>query len=205
MILKRIKFAKQRRKRICWIRKIRNSCSQILLNIGVLEIFANFTGKCLCWSLVFNKDAGLQLYYKRLQHRCFPVKFVKLFRIPFFTEHLRWLLLENLFRSSRERRIHITGEIYAVIWQSLLLLLFNNRHATIREAWVRKKINITASEVSTLELGGLGGALDPPSPILSSSGSREEPWWGSRRWSPRKISCFWSLRYPRLSDFKSKI
>ena len=49
-ILKRIKFAKQRRKRICWIRKIRSSC------------FTNFTGKYLCWSLCFNKFAGLQLY-----------------------------------------------------------------------------------------------------------------------------------------------
>ena len=62
LILKRIKFAKQRRRRICWIRKIRSSRSQILLNVGVLENFANFTGKYLCWSLFFNKVAGLQLY-----------------------------------------------------------------------------------------------------------------------------------------------
>ena len=94
--------------------------------MGVLENFANFTGKYLCWSLFFNKVAGLQLYYKRLQHRCFPVKFVKFLRTPFFTEHVRWLLLENLFISSIERRLHITGEIYAVIWQRLLLLLVKN-------------------------------------------------------------------------------
>ena len=30
---------------------------------------------------------------KRLRHRCFPVKFAKLLRTTFFTEHLRWLLL----------------------------------------------------------------------------------------------------------------
>ena len=36
-------------------------------------------------------------------------------RTPFFTEHLRCLLLENLLRSSRERRLHITGKIYAVV------------------------------------------------------------------------------------------
>ena len=30
---------------------------------------------------------------KRLQHRCFPLKFAKLLRTPFLTEHLRWLLL----------------------------------------------------------------------------------------------------------------
>ena len=29
---------------------------------------------------------------RRLQHRCFPVKFAKLLRTAFFTEHLQWLL-----------------------------------------------------------------------------------------------------------------
>ena len=98
----------------------------LLLDIGVLENVENFTGKYLCWNLFFNKVAGFQLYYKRPQHRCFPVKFGKFSRTPFFTEHLPWLLLENLFRSSIERRLHITGEIYAVIWQRLLLLLIKN-------------------------------------------------------------------------------
>ena len=28
-----------------------------------------------------------------LFHRCFPVKFTKFFRTPFFTEHLQWPLL----------------------------------------------------------------------------------------------------------------
>ena len=32
---------------------------------------------------------------KRLQHRCFSVKFAKFLRIPFFTEHLWWLLLDE--------------------------------------------------------------------------------------------------------------
>ena len=31
---------------------------------------------------------------RRLQHRCFLVKFAKFLRTPFFTEHLRWLLLK---------------------------------------------------------------------------------------------------------------
>ena len=31
---------------------------------------------------------------KRLQRMRFPVKFPKFLRAPFFTEHLRWLLLE---------------------------------------------------------------------------------------------------------------
>ena len=33
------------------------------------------------------------LLKKGLQHRCFPVKFAKFLRKAFFTEHLRWLLL----------------------------------------------------------------------------------------------------------------
>ena len=46
---------------------------------------------------LFNKYAGLKacnFVEKRLQHRCFPVKFAKFLRTPFFTEHIRWLLLE---------------------------------------------------------------------------------------------------------------
>ena len=33
------------------------------------------------------------LFKKRLWHRCFPVNFPRFLRAPFFTEHLRWLLL----------------------------------------------------------------------------------------------------------------
>ena len=45
---------------------------------GVLKNFAIFTGRT---------------YKFTIQHRHFPVKFAKLLRKPFFTEHLRWLLL----------------------------------------------------------------------------------------------------------------
>ena len=51
---------------------------------AVLKNFAKFTEKQLCWSLFLNKIAGL-----RLQHRRFPVNFVKFLRTPLFTEHLR--------------------------------------------------------------------------------------------------------------------
>ena len=46
--------------------------------------------------LSFNKVAGLRpasLLKKRLWHMCFPVNFVKFLRIPFFIEHIQWLLL----------------------------------------------------------------------------------------------------------------
>ena len=65
-----------------------------MFKINVLINFANFTGKLLCLSLLLIK---LQFFLacnfikKRLQHRLFPAKFLK---IPFFTEHLRWLFFE---------------------------------------------------------------------------------------------------------------
>ena len=69
----------------------RSSRLQIFLKIGILKNFANVTGKDLRWSL-FSKNLhaeGLQLHKKRLQHRCFPVKFAKFLRTPFLTEHLQ--------------------------------------------------------------------------------------------------------------------
>ena len=73
----------------------RSSRLQIFLKIGILKNFANVTGKELRWSLFsINLQAeGLQLHKKRLQHRCFPVKFAKFLRATFHIEHLQWLLL----------------------------------------------------------------------------------------------------------------
>ena len=53
---------------------------------GVLKIFLKFTGKHLHHCLFLNKVAGLWRW-------CFPVNFTKFLRLPFFIEHLRWLLL----------------------------------------------------------------------------------------------------------------
>ena len=72
--------------------------SQMFLRIIVLKSFSNYTGKHLCQSL-FNKVAGTQncnFIKKRLQHRCFSVKFAQLLRKPFLTEHLYWLRLGDL-------------------------------------------------------------------------------------------------------------
>ena len=75
----------------------RSSPSQMFLKIGVLKNFGNFTAKHLCWSLFlilfFSGLTPATLLKKRLQHRCFPVKFLKILKTPFFTEHLRWLPL----------------------------------------------------------------------------------------------------------------
>ena len=58
---------------------------------GALKKFTNFTGKHPRWSLFL-----INIIEKRLKHRCFPVKFAKYLRTPFFTEHLQWLLLQRL-------------------------------------------------------------------------------------------------------------
>ena len=62
-------------------------------NTVVLKNFANFTGKHLCWSLQQKK---------RLQHRCFPVKFL---RAPILKNICEWLLLNlsGILRSSMKR------------------------------------------------------------------------------------------------------
>ena len=67
----------------CSSKQVFSKSSQILQEKLVLE--PNFTkvAGLLCCNVVKN----------RLQHRCFPVKFAKFLRTPFFTEHLQWLLL----------------------------------------------------------------------------------------------------------------
>ena len=66
---------------------IRSSRPELFYKKGVLRNFARFTGKHLCWSLFFNKVAGLKpptLLKKRLWHRCFPVNFAKFLRTPLY-------------------------------------------------------------------------------------------------------------------------
>ena len=83
--------------------KYKSSRSKIYLRIGVLKNFAIFTGRHLCWCLFFNEYAGLNacnFIKNRLQHKFFPVKFVKFLRTLFFTEHVRWLFLEISYELS---------------------------------------------------------------------------------------------------------
>ena len=81
--------------RIQWIGKkifFRSSRSQMFLRIGVLKNFANFTGKHLRWSLFLIKLQSCSFIKKRLQRKCFPVKFAKLLRTPSVvaSESWRW-------------------------------------------------------------------------------------------------------------------
>ena len=76
----------------------RSSRPEVFCIKGVLRDLTKFTGKHLCQSLFFIKAADLTprtLLKKRRWHSCFPVKFVKFLRTPFYTEHLWWLLLSG--------------------------------------------------------------------------------------------------------------
>ena len=78
----------------------------MFFKIGVLKNFTYFIGKHQCWSIFL---------IKRLQHRCFPVKFVIFIRTPFFTEHhLRWLL------PNKPR-----GSPWYIAWRSDALVIYH--------------------------------------------------------------------------------
>ena len=70
-----------------WIYTIsyRSSRSQMFFKIGVIK-FRYYRRKTPVLESAFNIK-------KRVQHRCFSVKFAKILRTPIFTEILRWLLL----------------------------------------------------------------------------------------------------------------
>ena len=67
---------------------------------GEVLSFANFTGKHLCWSLLFTKLQAFRiatLLKKRPLHRCFPVKFEKFWRTPILKTAGRLLLCIDYF------------------------------------------------------------------------------------------------------------
>ena len=74
---------------VLWGKTNRSSLSQMFFKICV-----NISVR-----ISFNKAAGLNtcnVIKNWLQHRCFPVKFVKFLRTPFFAELFRWLPLKYL-------------------------------------------------------------------------------------------------------------
>ena len=65
---------------------------QVFLKLSVLKNVANFIAKHLCWetpALQAVRPATWNFVKKRLQQKCFPVKFL---RAPFSTEQFLWLL-----------------------------------------------------------------------------------------------------------------
>ena len=68
--------------------RLRSSPPEVFYKKGALKIFAKFTGKHLCQNHFFNKVPGLR-----------PATLLKK-RLPFFIEHLWWLLLKEAFKVS---------------------------------------------------------------------------------------------------------
>ena len=74
------------------VERVRGSRAEIIFKKAVPKNSTKITGKHLCQSLFFNKNAGFPLetffypltfstlWKKRLRHKCFPVKFVKLLK-----------------------------------------------------------------------------------------------------------------------------
>ena len=79
----------------------------MFFKIGVLKNFRKFHRKTPVLELLFNDVAGpkaCNFIKSKLEHRFFPMKFANFLRTPFFTEHLRWLLLK-VMNSSRYLRV----------------------------------------------------------------------------------------------------
>ena len=71
----------------------RSSRLHMPFKIGVLKIFANFTGKNLCWSLFVIRF--LTNFIKDTPTQVFSCEIWKNFKNTFSTEHLQWLLLSK--------------------------------------------------------------------------------------------------------------
>ena len=70
---------------------------EVLYKNTVVKNFVIFTGKHLCWSLFFNRNAGLQtrnFIKKRLQHRCFLDNAAKFISTAILKNICERLLLE---------------------------------------------------------------------------------------------------------------
>ena len=130
----------------CSIQKI--SRSELFCKKGVLKNFAKSTGKYMCH--IHREIQGLgptTLLKKRLWHRWFPVNFTKFLRKPFFTEHLRWMLLSivnNIF--SLITFIHNPDSKLTVIYRNeklgkKLLKLWNSKNPLLINTVKRLKLN----------------------------------------------------------------
>ena len=82
------------------LKKVRNRSSHRRFSVKkvFLVIWQNSQENICARVSFFNKVAGLRpttLLKKRLWHRRFPVNYAKFLKIPFFIEHLWWLLLKK--------------------------------------------------------------------------------------------------------------
>ena len=81
--------------RFCVLADSRSSHQRCFVEKGVLKNFVNFTAKHLCLSLFSIKLKTLagNFIKKRLQYRCFPMKFAKILRTPILKNICERLLL----------------------------------------------------------------------------------------------------------------
>ena len=112
-----------------WTEAVVRRCS---VKKMLLEIFQDSQENTCARDSFFNKVAGLSpatLLKKSLWHRCFPVNFAKFLRTHFFTEHLRWLLLNELSVGLGRWWFHFRDMFLVVarklkIWMNHVLILF---------------------------------------------------------------------------------
>ena len=91
-----------------WVTNYKNALQQVLCKLGSIyylyssKYFGKYwfrshvyliSSKKLKETNCFSKEDSL--IKKSVWHRCFPVNFAKFLRTPFFTKHLRRLLLKN--------------------------------------------------------------------------------------------------------------
>ena len=114
----------------------RNSHQRRFVNKSVPKNFTKFTGKQLFRSLFFNNVAGFRpvtLLKEKLQHRCFPVNFVKLFKNPFSIEHLRATASVHSTHSSLVESFSLE--------QLLMILFFANFKIECEDSYVVSTFN----------------------------------------------------------------
>ena len=100
---------------------------------SVLKNFANFTGKQLCWSLFLwnGRSPACKFFEKRLQHKCFPVKFVKLLKTSILKNICKRLLLEVSSKKAVLKHIAIfTGRKELRVW-----VIWKRRSWWLIELW----------------------------------------------------------------------
>ena len=73
------------------IQKIQKQPPELLYKKAVLKYFSIFIGKDLCWSLFFNKVAGLQVrnFIKQTLTQVFSCEYCEILKNTYFEEHLR--------------------------------------------------------------------------------------------------------------------
>ena len=93
----------------------------MFFKLGVLKDFANFTGKHLYWCLFLTN-----FIKKRLQHRCFHVKFANFLRTPFPTE------LENLIKAELKFLFQNSSKRKVIVW-NVMCGIYKNRNAKMQK------------------------------------------------------------------------